>query len=150
VTRTLTDFSFYGYFFNRPGCLSLITKYRVKFVFFEVINSSATQCVQLYKDNFILQCFHVHIRWESMHIGWSRTCSIGFILSYKIIVRVVYSGVFKRRQVSQLPLPPFSETPLKVFPNHIHGCSQGSIFINANMLISSPVWECLQTLFMET
>jgi len=67
-------------------------KNRVKSVFFEVINSSAAQCVQQYKDNFTLQFLHAHI-------GWSRTCSIGFIFSYKIIVgdRAMYSGVFKGR-----------------------------------------------------
>jgi len=36
------------------------------------------------------------------HIGWSRTCSIGFIFSYKIFVRVICSGVFKGRQARHL------------------------------------------------
>ena len=42
------------------------------------------------RSNFLLQCLHAHIRWESTHIGWSWTCSIGFISSCKIIVRVVW------------------------------------------------------------
>jgi len=49
-----------------------------------------------------LQCLHAYIRWESTHIGWSRTCSIGFIFSYKIIARVIYSGVLKGRHVRHL------------------------------------------------
>jgi len=35
------------------------------------------QRAQQYKDNFILQCLHAHIRWESTHVGGSRTFSIG-------------------------------------------------------------------------
>jgi len=61
------------------------------------ISSEATQMT--------LQCLHAHIRWESTHIGWRRTCSIDFIFSYKIIVRVVFSGV--GRQVRHLPRVPF-------------------------------------------
>jgi len=72
---------------------------------FEVINSSATSMCSIYKDNFTLQCLHAHSRWESTHIGWSRTCTIGFIFSYKIIVRVIYSDVFKGRQAKHLPRP---------------------------------------------
>ena len=33
-------------------------------------------------------------------------CSIGFIFSYTIIVRVIYSGVFKGRQARQFPRAP--------------------------------------------
>ena len=77
-------------FFSRPGCLGLSMKNRVKSGFCEVINSSATSCDKSYKHNFILQCLHVHIRWESTHIGWRGTCSIGFISSYKIIAGVIY------------------------------------------------------------
>jgi len=57
-------------------------------------------------SNRTLQCLHAHIRWESTHIRWSRTCSIGFIFSYNIIVRVTYSGVFKGRQARHLPRAP--------------------------------------------
>jgi len=55
----------------------------------------------------MLQCLHAHIRWENMHSGWSRKCSIGFIFSYKVVVRVIYSGVFQGRQAKPLPLAPF-------------------------------------------
>ena len=50
---------------------------------------------------------------------WSTTCSIGFIFSYKIIVRIIYIGVVKGRHATHLPHPSLSEAPLKVFPNHI-------------------------------
>ena len=79
-------------------------------MFFEAINSWATSMCSIYKDNFTLQCLHAHIRWESTHIGWSRMCSIGFIFSYKITVRVTYSGVFKGRQARHLPRAPLKYT----------------------------------------
>ena len=86
-------------FFSRPRCLGLLMKNRVKSVFFEVMNSSATSMCSI--RQLLLQCLHAHIRWESTHIG-SRTCSIGFIFSYKIIVRVIYGGVFKETLTKQL------------------------------------------------
>jgi len=39
---------------------------------------------------------------------------MGFIFSYKIIVRVIYSGVFKGRQVRHLPRAPLSTVMCKV------------------------------------
>jgi len=98
VTRAPTDVFFHpDLFFLVDLWVYVIMKNRVISVFFEVVNSSATSICSIiqYKDNFALQCLHAHIRWESTNIGWSRACSIGFVFSYKIIVRLIYSGVFK-------------------------------------------------------
>jgi len=77
-------------------------KNRVESVFLKWWIHQQLQCVQQYKVNFTFHCLHAHIRWESTHIGWSRTCSIDFIFSYKIIARVIYSGVFKETLTKQL------------------------------------------------
>ena len=66
------------------------------------------------------QCSLAHIRWESTHIRWSGTCSIGFIISCKIIVRVLYSCVFKGEQAQHLARAPH-------FQGHSQGISRENI-----------------------
>ena len=79
-----------------PVSIGLSLKNRDKSFFYQVINSSVTSLCSIYKDNFILQCLHANISWESTHIGWSRTCSIGFITSHKVIVGVMCIMLFFR------------------------------------------------------
>jgi len=52
----------------------------------------------------------VRISDEAEHVH-----SVSYSHIRKIIVRVIYSGVFKGRQARHLPRPPLLRPPLKVF-----------------------------------
>jgi len=56
--RTPTEFFPPRYVFSRPGCLGLITKNRVKSVFFEAINSSAASMFSKKDDFTVFSCEH--------------------------------------------------------------------------------------------
>ena len=118
--RSPTEGFFHPYLlFSRPVCLGYYEKSRDICVFWsdKPINNFNVSSV-------ILECLYAHIRWENTHIGWSRTCSIGFIFSYKIIVRVIYCGVFKERQARHLPRAPFVTVMCKVAYLAFRGAQQ--------------------------
>jgi len=89
VTRAPTEFFFLLYlFFSRHACLGLIMKDHIKSVTLRWWIDLDSNFSVL--NNIKLTLHYAHIRWASAHTGWSRTCSIGFIFSYKIIVGVTY------------------------------------------------------------
>jgi len=100
-------FSTHICFFSRPVCLGYYEKSRDIWVFWSgklISNFNVFNNIKITLHYSV----YAHIRWESTHIRWSRTSSIGFIFSYKIIVRVIYSGVFKGRQARHSPRAPFA------------------------------------------
>ena len=56
-------------------------------------------------------------------LGLFLTTTVGFIFSYKIIVSVIYSGVFKGRQASQLTVNLFGVFQLFLVPRFNSGCT---------------------------
>jgi len=66
----------------------------VKSMFFEVINSSATSMFSIIYRCLYITVFACRNQVKKHAYRISRTCSIGFIFSYKIIVMVMYSDVF--------------------------------------------------------
>jgi len=64
-------------------------KNRVKSGFFEVINSSSTSvCIKI--TSYCIPVFACAHQVRKCAYRWSRTCSIGFMSSYQIIVGLIY------------------------------------------------------------
>jgi len=81
-----------GLFFSRPVCPGYYEKSREVCVFW---SDKLISNFNVFNNIKVTLHYSVYMRTsgESTHIGWSRTCLIGFVFSYKIIDRLIYSGV---------------------------------------------------------
>jgi len=113
VTRAPTKVFFHPDLFFLSTCVSRLSRKIAWYLYFW--SGKLISNFNVFNNTKItLQCLHAHIRWESAHIGWSRAWSKGFIFSYKIIITVIYSGVFKGTHARHLPRAPFATVMCKV------------------------------------
>ena len=99
-------------YFSRPVCLGLIMTNRVKSVFFEVINSSATW--YQYKDTLHYSVYIMRTSGEKVRISdkAERIQSVSY--SHIRSLSGSYTVVCLRKQVRHLPRSPFATVRCKV------------------------------------